>query len=250
MAKLIGAIQQIAQLRRQFGSQAAFRFVADRLGSRFLRSKVDHVIWLSADDLSPSLRLEPEFEARMLTADEVRTFAADPQNLLSIELADRVAAGHDLCFAILSGHRLAAYGWYALHCIEAEHCAGTAMSYPEHVAYMYNGFTHPDFRGRRLHGLVMGLALRALGERRVTHLVSIVDWTNVSSLRSCERLGYSDLGRMISLFGRGRCQCSVYPRRARELGVCFGKSADLSARHQGAVRLAEIETEEFEAAGI
>ena len=34
--------------------------------------------------------------------------------------------------------------------------------YPADVAYMYNGFTSPDFRGKRLHGLAMGLALRAL----------------------------------------------------------------------------------------
>lgn len=250
MSKSTSALQQIAQVRKKFGTRAAIRFTADRLGRRLLRSEIDHVVWLDVDEVTLSLDLDPEFEARFLTADEIREFGQDPENLLDEELISRGSSPLDFCFAVLSGSRLAAYGWYAVRCIESHHCAGTALSYPDNVAYMYTGFTHPDFRGKRLHGVAMGMALKALGEQGVTKLVSIVNWTNEASLRSCERLGYRDLGRIYSFFGRGRCQTSFYPRRAQELRVKFGKEADLSARANQHLRLAQVEQEEPAGAGV
>ena len=33
-----------------------------------------------------------------------------------------------------------------------------ALSYPGEVAYMYKGFTRPEYRGAKLHGAIMGRA--------------------------------------------------------------------------------------------
>ncbi len=139
-------------------------------------------------------------------------------------MIDRAAGGLDLCFAALSDGRLAAYGWYALDAIEGEHNFGIAMSYPSTVAYMYKGFTHPDFRGARLHGTGMGLALQNLKQFGVTALVSSVGWTNEASLRSCDRLGYERLGRIITT-GGDAVQLQTIPQAATKLGVRFGPDA-------------------------
>jgi hypothetical protein len=205
---------------RRSGSAGAVRLLADRVINRFVNLSVINVVWLDRGDLRLPPPTDARFELRFLTVDEVRHFAAE----IGEEFAERAAGGRDLCFAALAGERLAAYGWYALESIEARHASGVAMSYPMNVAYMYNGFTHPDFRGARLHGAIMGLALQQLAERGVSRLVSFVDWTNTASMTSCYRIGYVLLGRVWRIRLRSH-ELLLTPRRARDLGVRFGGAA-------------------------
>jgi len=210
------------EILKQHGMLAMLRWIVDRLGSRLAGLSVNHVVWLDVENVSDSLQPDPEFTFRFITADEVRAYANDPTYQLHPSMADRLAGDGGLCFGALAGGRLAAFGWYALGSVDPKDSLNTPVSLPPGVAYMYHGFTHPDFRGRRLHGLVMGLALRALAERGVHHLVSLVGWTNWASLRSCFRLGYKTLGPLVSL-GRGRCRLSFFPRAAKRLGLVFGQ---------------------------
>ena len=108
--------------------------------------------------------------------------------------------------------------------VAPDQAAGAAISIPNDAAYMSYGFTHPDFRGFRLHGLIMGLALQALAKRGITKLVSLVAWTNWASLKSCERLGYINLGNMIT-FGSQKRAVGIYPKAAKQLGVRLGRNA-------------------------
>lgn len=213
----------LSQVRKQFGTTAALQALTDRIGRKLCGLRVTQVVWL---DLSATAELaddDPRFTFRFLTAAEVRHHAADPDLDLSDDLAERIENGRDLCFAALEGDRLAAYGWYALECIEPEHNFHIPMSYASDTAYMYKGFTHSDYRGLRLHGRIMGLALRALAGQEVTHLVSTVNWTNWPSLRSCDRLGYERIGKIVALSG-GHWIVRT-PRAARRRGVQFGRKA-------------------------
>jgi RimJ/RimL family protein N-acetyltransferase len=223
--KLKRAWQRLADVRQKNGPRAAAALIIDRIAQRLMTFEVVHVVWLELDRMRPELNPDPEFTFRFLTPEEVLTYSDDPANQLDPLFADRAADGHDLCFAALSGERLAAYGWYALESIEEGPCCNVDISYPADVAYMYNGFTSPDFRGKRLHGLAMGLALRALADQYgVTRLVSTVNWTNWASLKSCFRLGYEDVGRMVTI-GLRRCLWRRFPREAQLRGVRFGKQA-------------------------
>jgi RimJ/RimL family protein N-acetyltransferase len=165
--------------------------------------------------------IDSSFELRFLTPDDVRRFARDPVNGLSTELADRAQRGLDHCFGALQGDRLANYGWYAVDSVEGEHCAGAGLGLPPNIAYMYKGFTHPDFRGMRLHGASMGEALRAMSDWGIERLLSVVYWDNAASLRSCDVLGYERLGLLV-VGPRGPIRV---PRRARRFGVAFGRQA-------------------------
>lgn len=218
------AIDRLVTARRQHGLAAALQLLFDRAARRLIGLDVAEVVWLDADRLSESLQASTEFQFRFLDADEVAAFAADSKNELDPSHAKRVRAGNDLCFAALDGGRLAAYGWYAARSIEPEHCFGVALSFPEHVAYMYKGFTHPEYRGQRLHGLIMGLALVALRDRGIRSLISTVHWTNWASLRSCDRLGYVRLGKIVTL-GLGPLRIQFHPKSAKRRGVQFGKRA-------------------------
>ncbi|MBL8851112.1 MAG: GNAT family N-acetyltransferase [Planctomycetaceae bacterium] len=178
----------------RFGIGAAFRLVADKVGSRVLGLKVSHVVWLDVEEVVVTAASLPKFAFRFLNAAEVAAYARDPANDLDNEFVARAADGRNSCFAALDGDRIAAYGWYARDWIEGEHCDGFGLKMPPDVVYMYKGFTHPDYRGQRLHGAVMGLALRAFAENGVKALISTVEWTNDASLKSCARLGYRRIG--------------------------------------------------------
>ena len=59
---------------------------------------------------------------------------------------------------------------------------------------MYKGYTIPAYRGKRLHGIGMSLALKSFSERGARGLISYVEFNNLQSLRSVERTGYRLFG--------------------------------------------------------
>jgi len=216
--------QRLSAFRERHGTKGAFYKSLDVVLHKIFRTSIHTVVWLEVKSLAAMAPPDPQFTFRFLTADEVATFAEDPNYFIDPALVEGVRAGRELCFAALAGDRLAAFGCYALENVPPEQAAGAAMSLPADTAYMSYGFTHPDFRGARLHGLVMGLALQQLSARGITKLVSIVAWTNWASLKSCDRLGYARVGNMITVGGRSRA-VGIYPRAAKRLGVRFGRNA-------------------------
>lgn len=225
MHRLFSKFARIGQTRRQFGWLAAARQVVDGIGRRLFRRRAIEIVWLALANLPLELPEGEHWSFRKLTAKEVAEYALDPANDLDHEMIERIIRRGDVCFAALDGHRLAAYGWYARHGIEPEHCFGFGLEYPDDVAYMYKGFTHNDYRGRRLHGIAMGLALQDLHRDGVDSLVSSIDWTNAASIRSCRRLGYEFLGLATRWSFLGRTHMSV-PPAAVARGVRFFSEDD------------------------
>jgi hypothetical protein len=85
---------------------------------------------------------------------------------------------------------------------------------------MYKGFTHPQYRGQRLHAVGMNLALREYLNRGYRGLVSYVESNNFSSLKSVYRLGYRDIGSIAVWKAFGR-PVMVRSRECRKFGLCF-----------------------------
>ena len=80
---------------------------------------------------------------------------------------------------------------------------------------MYNGFTHPSFRGQRLHAVSMMAALRSYAREGLTGLVSYVVAPNFSSLKSCFRMGYVNFGYVAVTKLGGKFICRATPGCAR-----------------------------------
>ena len=223
--------------RRKYGTLAVVHEVAYKLAQRVMTLDVTHLMRLSSERVSLPDDDPGEFTFQFLTAEDVRRFSG-ANNGLSAELAGRIELGRDFCFAALSKDRLAAYAWYALGSIEAEHnrggksASGVAMSFPDDMAFMYKGFTHPDFRGRSLYGFVNARALEALRPRGVTTVISTADWTNWSALNSCWRLGYEDLG-LVWRGGWEKWMFTGAPRQGKTLGIEFGRDARVHSRESG-----------------
>ncbi|HEX5472730.1 MAG TPA: GNAT family N-acetyltransferase [Lacipirellulaceae bacterium] len=216
--------QRLASFRQRFGVKETILKSLDAVLNKALRTHVHRVVWLDLTAVAHVVPADDVFTFRTLNADEVAKFAEDPSYFIDPSLIEGVRSGREVCFAALACDRLAAFGCYTLGYVEPRQAAGAAISFPSDVAYMSYGFTHPDFRGFRLHGIAMALALQELAKRGITKLVSIVSWTNVASLKSCERLGYISLGNMITI-GTPNHALGFYPEAAKQLGVRFGRKA-------------------------
>lgn len=212
--------QKANALRKQYGLFAPLQDAVTFLGEKICDFEATTIVWLEPESLNIDLELPGDTEMRFLTAPEVEAFAAQPELQIKSSLVARAHAGSDLCYAGFVDGQLASYGWYSLAPEVPADDFGLVMAGPATSAYMHNGFTHPDFRGRRLHGIGMGRALHALQDRGVTALLSDVDWANHASLRSCWRLGYQNLGNLYT-FGRGRCRFAIRPKAALQRGISF-----------------------------
>ena len=167
------------------------------------------------DRADPSfLTLDPKYQAGFVAGDELRAYAAQPDYDLPETFLRRALAVDDECFAIRHGDVLAAYGWYST---SANHFSDElTLHFSPRWAYMYRGFTHPAYRGQRLHAIGMTMALEAYRKRGFDGLVSCVEVHNDASLKSCYRMGYHDFGTIYGL------------RLGRLLGVRHPKSRFLN----------------------
>jgi len=140
--------------------------------------------------------------ARFLAPAELAAFSRDAWADLPPELLAQYLERGDECFGILHGDVLASYGWYsrAPDCIRPE----VLLHFDPRSVYMHRGFTHPDYRGQRLHAIGMTLALQTYRERGFQGLVSHVEATNRDSLKSVYRMGYQDCGTLYVVGVRGR----------------------------------------------
>jgi hypothetical protein len=98
----------------------------------------------------------------------------------------------DRCYGIWEGDTLASYGWYSNRPTAVND--DLVLSFDPAYVYMYKGFTHPRYRGQRLHAIGMSLALRASLQQGFRGLLSYVESNNFASLKSCYRMGYRDVG--------------------------------------------------------
>ncbi len=138
--------------------------------------------------------LDPRYSAAFLDEPALRRFARDEVYDLSNEFLDEALARGDRCYAILDGATAASFGWYARRPTQIER--GLYLHFDPRSVYMYKGFTHGAYRGRRLHAIGMTRALAHVLSEGADGIVSYVDAANTSSLRSCYRMGYEDVGRI------------------------------------------------------
>ena len=138
------------------------------------------------------LSLEANYRADYLTADELQQYVARAEYGLSRSFVAReLAMGHE-CFGIREGDALATYGWYSTS--PTHFTDDLSVRFGRQWVYMHSGFTHPAYRGRRLHAIAMTSVLALYRARGFRGLVSIVSADNVASLKSCARMGYRQFG--------------------------------------------------------
>jgi hypothetical protein len=139
------------------------------------------------------LTLDARYQAGFLDPETIWRYTRRADYDLDEAFVRRALAARDECFAIREGDNLAAYGWYSR---SPEYFVSETLRlhFDPRWAYMYRGFTHPDYRGQRLHAVGMTMALASLKARGALGLVSTVESWNDASLKSCARMGYHTFG--------------------------------------------------------
>ncbi|MGH9938601.1 MAG: GNAT family N-acetyltransferase [Blastocatellia bacterium] len=140
------------------------------------------------------LHIKNGYTCEFLDPEKLMVLSKNPEYQLKRNFLDEALDKGDECFAILDGDCLASYGWYSNKSTKVSD--ELELHFNERYVYMYNGFTHPDYRGQRLHAIGMTMALDHYLNRGHKGIVSWVEANNFSSLRSCHRMGYREFGEI------------------------------------------------------
>ena len=163
--------------------------------------RVYECIKLEPGDLNSGFG-EPEapFESRMLSREEAGALPQQPANNVSPEFVEQALANGDECLAIFEGETLASYGWYSRR--PTRMLETLFVHFDPHWAYMYHGYTKPEYRGHRLHAGGLTRALHIYADRGLSGLVSIVEHVNYASKISVYRMGFRQFGTIYQLGSR------------------------------------------------
>jgi predicted GNAT family acetyltransferase len=131
--------------------------------------------------------------------------------------------------AAFYGEQVVSFLWIADEAVDSrdnysrsEHL-GTSIGMPDGTVFLYNAWTMPEHRGKRL----IAALLRWTTQHRVCgarSCLTMIDWTNQSSIRAFEYLGMKRLGWVIRL-GRGKLQFSIVPSKAKAFGLQVAQEA-------------------------
>jgi hypothetical protein len=129
----------------------------------------------------------------------------------------------------ISGGRVVSFVWIARDLVAGDQNfsravhLGTSVAMPEGTSFVFNVWTDPEHRGKRLISVLLHqvTARRMLGTRA---LLTMIDWTNRPSIRAFEHFGMTQLGTICRL-GRGRLQLSLVPKAARQRGYLLADAA-------------------------
>jgi len=116
---------------------------------------------------------------------EVSKMPQRPRDLVRLER--RLQNGG--CFGIFEAGKLAAYSWYSSEKIPTAIGGHALCKLPSNTLYLYDAYVRPDFRGRRIAGLMRHLLHQALATQGATSFISITLAFNKSSRRFKSKLG-------------------------------------------------------------
>jgi hypothetical protein len=168
-----------------------------------------------------AVRVDPKFLKcdlpltwEFFSEDRLLEFAKNPENKLSEEFVRNAIERGDKCYGARNGDELAATGWYSNQPTDDE---GILVNFSPEYVYMYAGFTHPKYRGQRLHAIGMTRALQAFLDEGYKGLISYVNSHNFKSLHSASRMDYRTVGTIVAL-KLGKLLLSWSTRGCRQVG--------------------------------
>ena len=217
---LNNARNRIRENLEHFGVRKSIYDIFVRSINRVVFFKVFNVMRLEQVD-PEYLSIEPPLEWRLLDRSQLKDFSQNPECDITPEFLDAAVAKGDECYGVFEGGQLASYGWYSNQPTDTSD--DLTLFFNSDYIYMYKGFTHPRYRGQRLHAIGMNLALRKYRKLGYKGLVSYAESNNFSSLKSAYRLGFRDIGRIAvwKFFGR---PIIVAGHGCRKFGLFFEAS--------------------------
>jgi hypothetical protein len=204
---LRASVRGLVDNARSFGVGAAFRDLEYRALNRVVPLRIFKGMTALLDDVDRTLFDCGGFAVRLAGADELRAAAATRPwaEEMAPAFVERALERGDECVGIFDGDALVSIGWYARRPTPVS--ASLVLHFDPAWTYMYKGFTLKSHRGKRLHGIGMTFALAHYARGGARGLISYVEFNNLTSLRSVERMGYKIFGDIYvaQVGGRERC---------------------------------------------
>lgn len=217
--------KHVYETAARFGINAAAEDIACRAASKIAEVKILKAICLTRESVDPAfLADDAGYHWGFLDAATLHgaLLRGAPLPMDAAFIDDAILAG-DRCYGALDGDALVAYGWYSNRPTAVTAIADDMiLHFDPSYSYMYRGYTVPEYRGKRLHGIGMARAMEALVQGGSAGLVSVVDSGNFASLASCYRLGYRSFGQIIAVRIAGHCfthetrGCEAYDLRLEQ----------------------------------
>jgi hypothetical protein len=190
---------------------AALRDVEYRALNKLVPIRIFKGMTAVLEDVDHTLFDTGSFAVRIASFAELRAAAAQPMWATEMPLSflDRAAARGDECVGIFDGEALVSIGWYARKPTPVSD--SLVLHFDPAWTYMYKGFTLKSHRGKRLHGIGMTFALDHYTRHGARGLISYVEFNNLQSLRSVEKMGYQLFGDIYVAHVGGRERCWATP---------------------------------------
>lgn len=133
------------------------------------------------------------FEVRVLDRSDLARYGREVLYGISARFLDGIAARDDLCVAAFSAGQLVSYRFFALQPTDID--AHLRFHFPPGWIYAYKAFTHPAWRGRRLHREVFLRSLPEVsrwlpGSGAPLGFVTLVLSDNEASAKALARVGF------------------------------------------------------------
>jgi ribosomal protein S18 acetylase RimI-like enzyme len=133
-----------------------------------------------------------------------------------------------ICTVAIEDNHPIAFAWWAFGEIPAElnhdghPLTGLPLQMPPDMAYLFNVFVRPEYRGQRLYPNLVRHSERALNEKDICRITLATEYTNRPALRSVERMGFYPIGnsRLVNLCG---WSWANYPESPMKNGVQIGR---------------------------
>jgi hypothetical protein len=178
-----------ANTYKRFGPMAALQDAVVSLINRFVKFRI-LVIYLKSS--ASEHTLPPEISIRLLSTDELNTFAGRPHLELPEQFTQEALANGDDCFGAFVEEELCAYAWYATR--PSYSAENSIALFDSNYAYAYKNLTLPEQRGRSLQKLIKEFTFEhylKLGKKGV---IVAIDSINFASRASTEGSGAKKIG--------------------------------------------------------
>jgi hypothetical protein len=195
-------VDKVRRKLRRHGFPAALYGYGMRAVNMAVSLRILRALYLAQPD--PQFRqCPPGYTVGFASHEMLRRAAAQTASDLSPEFVSQALARGDQCFALRDGESLVAYSWYSFRPTPIG-LPGALVHFDPCWVYRYKDYTHPRYRGRRLHALVATLGLEHYLARGFRGSVAYVESTNFDSLKSCFRYGHRAFGSIgvLQAFGR------------------------------------------------
>ena len=178
-----------------FGRAAMTRW---RAGERFRLFLME----LKITSLQDSLPVQSGYQCRFLTVEELQFYAkAGGYNLCKDDLVSNESENR--CLGQFASEKLVGYSWLSFSGM-VDLGWGLHFNLPDDMAYNYNGYTLPAYRGGGLQGLRHLAILKHAQLAGKTRLFAYVDHLNYRSLHGVRKSGYRPIGAISGLKRDGK----------------------------------------------